>query len=162
MSTFVTSRNAVAGLIAATLAATAIPATAAPLAPATAGGFTAGSTLPIVQVRKGRNAAAIAAIAGITALGVGAAIASRNNGYYGGGYYDDPGYAYGAPAYGYGAPVVVEEPSYGYGGYHAAPVYAAPRYYEEPIVTYDRRPITRHHAGGPGKRSMDSFRDAYR
>ncbi len=174
-----TARNAVIAAVATAMAATALPAAAAPFSAVAGQDLATQSSLPIVQVRNGRNAAVFGAIAGVTALGIGAALASRNrydNGYgagyapgYGqgyaqgyapgyapGGYYEQPG-----PAYGYyGAPVAVEEPSYGY--YEPAPVYGRPRYYEEPIVTYDNRPARRHHAGGPAKRQIDNFRDSYR
>lgn len=162
------ARRVVIAAVATAMAATALPAVAAPMSAAGARGLATQSSLPIVQVRNGRNAAIIGAIAGVTALGIGAAIASRNNdggygyGYAQPGYQPQPGYyAQPQPSYGYyGGPVAVDEPVYGYD--EPAPAYAAPRYYEEPIVTYDNRPIRRHHAGGPGKRQMDNFRDAYR
>ena len=170
-------RTAVLAAVATAMAATALPAAAAPLSAAAAGGFSSASSLPIVQVKNGRNAAIFGALAGVTALGVGAAIASRNQydgygyeqqGYYQQqGYYGRPGYyAQPAPVYGggmYGGPVVVEEPQVYGGGYGPGRYYrGGPTYYEEPIVTYDNRPTRRHHAGGPGKRNIDNFRDGYR
>lgn len=159
------ARTVVVAALAAALATSAVPAVAAPMSAAAAGGLAGQSSLPIVQVKNGRNAAIFGALAGVAALGVGAAIASRNsydNGYGGGYGYSQPGYyAQPQPSYGYyGGPVAVEEPVYGYD--EPAAVYAAPRYYEEPIVTYDNRPVRRHHAGGPAKRQMDNFRDSYR
>jgi hypothetical protein len=55
--------------------------------------------------------AAVAIGAGILGLGIGAAIASSNNGYYNRGYYNDPYYG----GYGYNG--------YGYDGYGYAPGY---------------------------------------
>ena len=166
-STF--ARNAVLAAVASAMAATALPAAAAPITAAAATGLSGTPDLPIVQVKNGRNAAIIGAIAGVTALGVGAAIASRNQ--YDDGYYAQPGYPaqpgyYAQPAqvYGggmYGGPVVAEPPVYGY-GYGPGRYYRGSPYYEEPIVTYDNRPQRRHHAGGPGKRNIDNFRDGYR
>ena len=40
-----------------------------------------------------------------------------------------------------------------------APAYAPAYGYG---YTYAPRPSVRHHAGGPGKRQIDSFRDSYR
>ncbi|MHB2165954.1 hypothetical protein [Alsobacter sp. R-9] len=160
-------RTVVATGVAAALALSA-PAQAAPMGPVGPAASVSAPGLPLVQVKNGRKAAGIAAIAGLTALGIGAAIASQNRGYYGGGgYYAQPSYGYAQPSYGYygqpaygyeEAPVVVEAPAYGY--YAPAPVYVAP--YGDDIPTYDYRPPRRHHAGGPAKRQMDNFRDAYR
>lgn len=161
------ARNAVLAAVATAMAATALPAAAAPMSAAAAGGISTASSLPIVQVKNGRNAAIIGAIAGVTALGVGAAIASRNRYDDGYGYgYQQPGYyAQPAPVYGgglYGGPVVVEQPQVYGGGYGPGRYYRDAPYYEGPIVTYDNRPTRRHHAGGPGKRNIDNFRDSYR
>lgn len=69
------------------------------------------------EARDGRNAAAAIGLgAGVL---VGAAIANSNNGYYGSGYYAEPGYApgyYAEPGYAY-EPVYVEPaPTYYYSG----------------------------------------------
>ncbi|WP_293866275.1 hypothetical protein [uncultured Alsobacter sp.] len=175
-------RTLVAGVAAVSLAS-ALPAAAGPMPVASAAGLTAqpeqSRLVPavadgdfdgaqIVKVRNGRNATAAAIVGGIAALGVGAAIASQNRSYgggYGGGYYAQPQGYYAAPQQGYYAPAatyyeapqtyVYEEP---------APVYVdpAPAYAPAYGYTYAPRPSVRHHAGGPGKRQIDSFRDSYR
>src|SRR6476469_9324925 len=88
-------------------------------------GLAAASTLAVTatpadaQYRRYRHHdddAAWAIGAGIVGLGIGAAIASGNHGYYNRGYYNDPyygGYGY-APGYSYG---------YGYNSYGYAPGY---------------------------------------
>jgi hypothetical protein len=98
--------------------------------PVDAGLAHAGVESPIVQVRNGSKAAAIAIIGGIAALGVGAAIASQ-------GRRSDPGYGYNggyAPAYA-PPPQPYDEPQPGYapsadyypsGGYEEEEPYYVP------------------------------------
>ncbi len=54
------ARNAVLAAVATAMAATALPAAAAPMSAAAAGGISTASSLPIVQVKNGRNAASSA------------------------------------------------------------------------------------------------------
>lgn len=177
-------RTLVAGVAALSLAA-ALPAAAGPMPVGSVAGLQATQAQPavadgafdgaqIVKVRNGRNATAAAIVGGIAALGIGAAIASQNRssygggGYYGGnGYYAQPQGYYAAPQQQYYAPsasyyeapqtYVYEEPAPVY--VQPAPVYAPAYGYG---YGYGPRSSVRHHAGGPGKRQIDSFRDSYR
>jgi hypothetical protein len=181
MTTSAWRRTLVAGVATLSLAA-ALPASAGPLpiaaaravpmaaTPAVGGAFDGAS---IVKVRNGRNATAAAIAGGIAVLGLGAAAIASQNRSYGGGYYGgSPGYYapsnayyapsggyYGAPAYAYEEPApVYVEPAPVY--VDPGPVYATPAYGYG--YGYGPRYPRRHHAGGPGKRSMDNFRDSYR